>query len=207
MVSIDRSENNQIHEYNVTNVEKKSKRLIHRVGNRGREMRVRGLNKRYVQINRQIISKGHIEGEGLRRLNKNMDDAVFKIATNYPPVNSALFPVEDSLLLFDFDRKLIRYYQYNGEFSHQSSIQINLSADWTGRIHQDRDNNRYYLEFLHIQSTILIEIDPKTGKELRQIPIKNYRHIDHLKVIDNRIFFLHQPDFGNKLKQLLFIKI
>lgn len=204
---MDRSENNQIHEYNVTNAEKKSKRLIHRVGNRGREMRVRGLNRRYVQINRQIISKGHIEGRELRRLNKNMDDAVFKIATNYPPVYSALFPVEDSLLLFDFDRKLIRYYKYNGEFSHQSSIQINLSADWTGRIHQDRENNRYYLEFLHIQSTFLIEIDPKTGEELRQIPIKNYKHIDHLQVIDNRIFFLHQPDFGNKLKQLLYIRI
>ncbi|MCD6346332.1 MAG: hypothetical protein J7L96_02815 [Bacteroidales bacterium] len=204
---MDRSKNGQIHEYSVINVEKESKRKLHRIGSRQREIRVRGLNRRYVQANRQIISKGHIESGVLRMLNKNMDDAVFQKETNYPPVNSALFSVGDSLLLFDFDQKLICYYYYTGKLSFQCSIQINLSSDWTGRIHQDRDNNRYYLEFLHNQSTFLVEIDPQTGKELGQIPIKNYRHIDHLQVINSRIFFLHQPDFSNELKQLIYIGI
>ncbi|MEA1876379.1 MAG: carboxypeptidase-like regulatory domain-containing protein [Bacteroidota bacterium] len=207
MVSMYQSENGQFHEYNLVNVENKSKRILHRVGSRGREMRVKGLDRRHTQINRQIISKGHIESGELRILNKNMDNAVFQISTNYPPVNSSLFSVGDSLLLFDFDQKLIRYYHFNGECSYQSSIKVNLNADWTGRIHQDRENNRYYLEFLHIHSTYLVEIDPGSGEKLRQIPINNYRHIDHLKVINNRIFFLHQPDFGNELKQLVYINI
>ena len=33
---------------------------------------------------------------------------------------------------------------FNVECSYQSSIKVNLSADWTRRIHQDRKNSRQF---------------------------------------------------------------
>jgi len=82
---------------------------------------------------------------------------------------------------------------------------VKLNKDFTGRVHHDKISNRFFLEFVNVQLSYLIEIDPLTGEEIQTIPINKFKHIDHVSVYNNRIFFLHQPDFGDRGKKIYFL--
>ena len=127
--------------------------------------------------------------------------------TEYKPVYSTMIQLGDTALLFDFDNKYVNCFKLNSNLLWRTKIQIDLSKDFTGRVHHDKISNRFFLEFLNIQLSYLIEIDPKSGKELSRIPIKGYKHIDHISVYNNRIYFLYQPDFGDRGKKLYYINI
>jgi len=86
-------------------------------------------------------------------------------------------------------------------------MRVVFNNDWESRMHRDPVSGRFYLEFLNGQLSYLIELNPKTGDEVRKIPVPRYKHIDHINIVNDRIYFLHQPDIGDKGKKLYYIDI
>lgn len=167
-----------------------------------------------VNIDKQIrrehvgkINRGWISGGEMRRINTRIANLQLRVITEYRPVHSSFFQIGDTCLLFDFDKKLINCINSGGEILWTSELQVQLGSDWTGNVLYDEIAHRFYLEFLHIQLSYLLEIDPRKGEVLSRIPINKYKHIDHLSVLNNKIFFLHQMDFGDRGKKLYFVKM
>ena len=127
--------------------------------------------------------------------------------TQYKPIYTELFRVGDSLLLFDFAKLSIIRFSREGIQTGETPMRIVFNNDWERRMHCDAVTGRFYLEFLNGQLSYLIELDPQTGDEARKIPILNFKHIDHIRIINDRVFFLHQPDFGDKGKKLYYLDI
>lgn len=205
--TLKKSEKGQYHDYFIHDVESKEFDLIYRVGHVGDERIVSSLDR---QIRAQEVGKikrsfiGRIE---MRIINSRIASLHIRKFSEFRPVESAFIQMGDSSLLFDFDKKLINCIKSNGELKWTSNMQVPLRNDWTGNVHYDKIAQRFYLEFLHIQLSSLVEIDPLTGEALSQIPIKRFKHIDNITVLNNRIFFLHQPDFGDRGKKLYFVKM
>ncbi|MFH0760642.1 MAG: carboxypeptidase-like regulatory domain-containing protein [Bacteroidota bacterium] len=201
------SEKGQYHDYYLGNYETGQHEIFYRVGNDKNEQEVVDINDQLRQefiseINRSFIGSGE-----LRLMHARQAVLRNKINTDFRPVQSALLQLSDSALLFDFDLQKIYCLTISGKPLWTSTIQADLSKDFTGRIHHDKITNRFFLEFLNIQSSYLIEINPETGEALTNIPIRQYRHIDHISVNNNRVYFLFQPDFGDKGKKLFNINL
>jgi len=181
--------------------------IIYRVGDEKHEMIVEILDKRIQQEFIGKIRKSFISLQEMRERNERIVEMWHDIATFYKPVMSQLYHVGDSLLLFDFNNQSINCFDNYSNMRWRTRIIPDMSKDFTGRIHWDRITNRYFLEFLNIQLSYLIEIEPYSGSVLNTIPIHNFKHIDHISIHNNRIFFLHQPDFGDRGKKLYFLDI
>jgi len=123
------------------------------------------------------------------------------------PVYATVYEVRDSIFLFDFNNYSILKFNQDGSQIGETPMQIVFNRDWKNKMHKDPVTGRFFLEFLNGQSTYLIEIDPYTGVEIQKIPIREYKHIDHVSIVNSRVFFLHQPDFGNRGKKLFYIDI
>lgn len=201
------SEKGQYHDYYLGNYQTEQHVIFYRVGNDKNEQEVIGINEQLGQEFISEIDRSFI-GEGEMRL-MHARQAVLrnKINTDFRPVQSALLQISDSALLFDFELQTVYCLTLSGKLLWTSTIQADLSKDFTGRVHRDKTTNRFFLEFLNIQASYLIEIDPKTGKALSNIPIRQYRHIDHISVNNNRVYFLYQPDFGDKGKKLFYVNM
>ncbi len=201
------SEKGQYQDYYLGNYETEQHEIFYRVGNDQNEQEVIGINEQLRQsfiseVNRSFIGSGELRVmHGFQAALRN------KINTDFRPAQSALLQISDSALLFDFERQAIYCLSIAGKLLWASTIQADLSKDFTGRVHRDKTTNRFFLEFLNIQASYLIEIDPKTGKALSNIPIRQYRHIDHISVNNNRVYFLYQPDLGDKGKKLFYVNL
>ncbi len=203
----EKSQGGQYHDYYLGNFNTNQQEIFYRVGDEKQEL---GFISTHQQLRQEFItefSKSYFGGGELRAMHERQAKLLNKLNTDYRPVASALFQMEDSALLFDFKLQYINCIGTNSEFRWRTNIGIDLSKDFTGRIHRDKATNRFFLEFLNIQSTYLIEINPKTGQALAQIPIRQYRHIDHVNIDNNRIYFLYQADFGDKGKRLYYVNL
>ena len=204
---VEKSIKGQYHDYFISDSETGKHELFYRVGDHNNEGIVSGLDRQIRGEFMWNIKQGFIPGGALRAMHERLAKAMVKKSSEYKPVQSDFFQIGDSALLFDYYNNYINCFELNSQLLWRTEILIDLSKDFTGRVHHDKVSNRYFLEFLNVQSSYLIEIDPYTGKELSRIPILSYRHIEHISVHDNRVFFLHQPDFGDRSKKLYYVRI
>lgn len=201
------SKNGLHHDYYVHNFLLEDHVRFYRVGDISKEQQVKNMQE---QIKRQFVGKirnSFISEGAMRITNARIAMMQNEINTEYRSVNSTLINLGDTSLLFDFVMEEIICFRLSGEFLWKSQIMVDLAKEFTGRIHHDDVTNRYFLEFLHIQLSYLIEIDPKSGKEMDRIPIPKYKHIEQISIDNNRVFFLHQPDFGDRGKKLYYFHI
>ncbi|TSA36629.1 MAG: hypothetical protein D4R64_07135 [Porphyromonadaceae bacterium] len=110
-------------------------------------------------------------------------------------------------MLFDFAKFSIIRFSKDGTQTGETPMRVVFNNDWESRMHRDPVAGRFYLEFLNGQLSYLIELNSKTGDEVRKIPVPRYKHIDHINIVNDRIYFLHQPDIGDKGKKLYYIDI
>jgi hypothetical protein len=204
---VDKSPEGQYHDYYVCDSETNKQELFYRVGDEKRERAVINIDN---QVRGEFVGKikqGFISSAQMRIINARIAKLQNQINTDYRPIQSSMFQLEDSVLLFDFDYQAVHCYTINANLLWRTDIQVELNKDFTGRVHHDKISNRFFLEFVNIQLSYLIEIDPLTGEEIQTIPINKFKHIDHISIYDNRIFFLHQPDFGDRGKKIYFLDI
>ncbi len=206
-IYVSKSPQNQYHDYYVCDSETNKQELFYRVGDEKKERAVVNIDN---QVRREFVGKikqGFISIDQMRIINAKIARLQNQINTDYRPIQSEMFQLEDSVLLFDFDYKAVHCFTLSAELLWRTDIQIELGKDFTGRVHHDRISNRFFLEFINTQLSYLIEIDPKSGEELQTIPINKFKHIDHIRIYNNRVFFLHQPDFGDRGKKIYYLDI
>ncbi|MEA1875237.1 MAG: carboxypeptidase-like regulatory domain-containing protein [Bacteroidota bacterium] len=199
-----KSKNGQYHDYYINRFDDLTRHLLYRVGQVSNEYFAGSINRQLKAQHTSKINRGFINPKQLRIINNKISNLNFDIQTNYRPVSSALFDLGDSILIFDFFKQMVICHGNNGELLWDKQIKIDLSNNWTGRVHYDLINNRFFLEFNHIQATYLVEIDPHSGESIGRIHIDKYKHIDHIQIHNNRLFFLHQKDIGNRGKRILY---
>lgn len=204
---LQKSTNGQYHDYFIVNSQNKNQELLYRVGEWRNEVIVENTNRQHKGLELSKIKKSYIEGAGMRQINSRLQRYLYSVFIEYPPVNSGMIQTGDSLLLFDYGFREIHCFKTNGDLLWASKLNVDLRKDFTGNIHYDEVSGRFFLEFLNIQLTYLIEINPLKGVTIRTIPILKYKHIDHLRIRNNQIFFLHQPDFGDRGKKIYYLDI
>ncbi|MCX6227214.1 MAG: carboxypeptidase-like regulatory domain-containing protein [Bacteroidia bacterium] len=196
------SPNKQYKNYFLIKTGAEEAEIFYHAGNTQKEREVGQLNRSItMQFRRVVLTNNPDE---LRAIYATAFDMAFQQYVGYKPLYTKLYQPGDSLLIFDFVKFSIFSFSKNGKPTGETLMSIVFDNDWKKRMHRDPVTGRYYLEFLHGQLTYLIEIDPKTGDEVRKIPIPGYKHIDHINITNNRIYFLHQPDFGDKGKKLYY---
>ena len=206
-IHVEKSKKGQHHDYIINESKSGKKELLYRVGDTKNEEIVTGLDR---QIRGEFlwnIKQGFISSEALRAMHERLALKMNKKNVDFRPVNSEMIQLGDTALLFDFYNNYINCFELNGNLVWRTKIKVDLKKRFTGRVHFDKISGRCFLEFLDIQTSYLIEIDPRTGKELNTIPIQKFKHIDHISVYNSKIFFLHQPDFGEKGKKLFYINL
>jgi hypothetical protein len=200
----------QFNEYYLISEPANETKRLYSVGNRVKEEKEQ-INQYISKECRKTILNSFMTALQVKETNDRL--FTFELGNRYEgmvankPVYSTLYQVDDSLLLFDFSTYSIVKFTLDGKIAGEIPMHIVFNDDWENRMHRDPVTGRFYLEFLNGQSTYLIEIDPGTGKEVRKIPIRNYKHIDHVSVNNNRVFFLYQPDFGDRGKKLYYYDI
>ena len=175
---------------------------IYQAGNIGKESGLMAVNQRVSYAFREVMKTNNPDYLGL--MYRMAFTGIHEKQINYKPVHADLFPAGDSLLLFDFTAGTVIRFSEKVDKCWKLQMQIAFNKDWVHRMHHDTVTDRYYLEFASGPYTYLIEIDPVSGTEVRKIPIPTYNHIDHIQVINNRVWFLHQPDFGDRGKKLYY---
>ena len=176
---------------------------IYQAGNVGKEAGLKAVNQQIKSAFQGVVTTNDV----------GVLEAMYRMAfagirdkqMNYRTVHTDIFQDGDSLLLFDFTAGSIIKFSPRVDKYWKYPIQVAFNKDWVHRLHRDAVTNRYYLEFANGTYSYLIEIDPGTGTEVRKIPIPTYNHVDHIQVNDNRIWFLHQPDFGDRGKKLFYL--
>ena len=194
-------------DYYTYSIDNQNNRLFYRVGDHGNEIGYTNLDG---QIRSQVvgkIKKGDFKRGEMRPINDRISRQMFQRHDEYKPVNSEIFQLIDNVLLFDFEYQEVHLFTINADLLWSTQLQVELNNDFTGRVHHDKITNKFFLEFLNVRLSYLIEIDPLTGEEIQTIPIQKLKHIDHISVYNNRIFFLHQPDFGDRGKKIYFLDI
>lgn len=178
---------------------------IYQAGNTGKESGLVAVNQRISHAFREVVKTN--DPGCLEAMYRMAFTGVHEKLINYKPVHAEMYSAGDSLLLFDFTAGRIVRFSEKVDKCWNLSMQIAFNKDWQHRMHHDQVTNRFYLEFANGTFSYLIEIDPVTGTELRKIPVPTYNHIDHIQVNNNRIWFLHQPDFGERGKKLYYLDL
>lgn len=206
-ISLQKSNNGQYHDYYLGDTKDGQQGLLYRVGEWRKEAEADNIKRQYKNTELYKIQKGYIDPGEMRRLNSRLQKYLYSVFVDYPPVKSDMLQIADSVLLFDYNFKEILCFRTDGELKWSSKINADLNSDFQGKVHHDKISGRYFLEFLNVQLSYLIEINPLTGNKIRTIPILKYKHIDHINIYSNRIFFLHQPDFGHRGKKIYYLDI
>lgn len=176
--------------------------LFYHAGDKQKDQQLGQLNRSIKMQFQQVVLTNN--ADELRAIYNAAFGLVFQQQTGYKPLYTALFQLGDSLVIFDFQKFSISSFTRDGKQTGETPMRVVFNHDWKSRMHRDPVTGKFYLEFLHGQLTYLIEIDPVTGDEVRKIPITAYKHIDHIRINNNRVYFLHQPDFGDKAKKVYY---
>ncbi|MCX6227215.1 MAG: carboxypeptidase-like regulatory domain-containing protein [Bacteroidia bacterium] len=199
--------NKQYVNYFMVREQSRESELMYHAGETRNEQEYRQLNQSIKQEFLSKITRSFIPPDEMRAIFLRILGAEANKAQNYKPVYTELFMVGDSMLLFDFVILSIVRFSKDGVQTGETPMRIVFDNDWERRMQRDPSTGRFYLEFLHGQLTYLIEIDPVTGDEVKKVPILKFRHVDHIRIINGRIYFLYQPDVGDKGKKLYYFDI
>ena len=82
-----------------------------------------------------------------------------------------------------------------------------LNGNYFKDIHKDAATGKIYLEYPQGPFTHFIEINPETGLEIRRFMVTDFRHIEKCEFLNDRLYFLYQPDTGKRIKKIYSIWI
>lgn len=142
----------------------------------------------------KLLAKG--DDESRRRatqlsfLRKMLDKLCFK------DINAELFENDSSLLIFDFNKRVIRYYTHNGE--ETTSIPILFLKDQEQNhkysIIQDNSNYQFYLLLTEGHKSVLTKINTFTGNITGPSVTLEKKIVENVKVKNGKVFYLHKSD-------------
>ncbi|MFA5816094.1 MAG: hypothetical protein WC865_10780 [Bacteroidales bacterium] len=72
-------------------------------------------------------------------------------------------------------------------------------------VHKDAATGRIYLEYPQGLFTHFIEINAESGQEIRRFMVWDFKHIKKCRFLNDRLYFLYQPDMGKRIKKVFSI--
>ena len=87
------------------------------------------------------------------------------------------------------------------------SVWVTCGIRYYQHVHLDSGTGKVYLEFPQGPFTHFIEIDPSTGQDIRRFMVREFRHIEKCEFLNDRLYFLYQPDVGTRIKKVYSIWI
>ncbi|MFC2118062.1 carboxypeptidase-like regulatory domain-containing protein [Bacteroidota bacterium] len=169
--------------------------LMSEVGDRNMEAKVKSIRK--------------ILAEAYRNDNRDLYFKLeFELLAWYKPVYSYMTNYNDSVILINFFKERIEYFNKNGIFEREVPISFHLDDDWEKYIIKDEINQKIYNVYKEKNFHLYLkEIDVQTGKPVRTIHIPDLQHIEKLQVHNNTVYFLYQPLSAEVRKKLYTMKI
>jgi hypothetical protein len=141
------------------------------------------------------------------RLFQSYFKAEFGAIINYPPVYSQMFRFKGKQLIFNREGKSIAWLDDSGKINQEITFMSELNGKPFSLVLYDAKTQRFYLQFDDDPFTEFIEIDPFTGQHIRTISAGSFRHMNQCCFNDGRLFFLYQPEIGNRLRKVYSISI
>ncbi len=131
----------------------------------------------------------------------------FTLMTDFRPVFTKMITRDKDQLIFDREAATIYWLDKKGEITREVGMNNKLNGIYFQDVHVDSVTGRIYLEFPQGAFTHFIELNPATGQEIRRFMVSEYRHIEKCEFLNDRLYFLYQPDVGTRIKKVFSIWI
>jgi hypothetical protein len=118
-----------------------------------------------------------------------------------------MIPFGKYQLIFDREAATIFWLDENGGITREAGMITELNGIHYQDVHLDIGTRKIYLEYPQGPYTCFIEINPETGQEIRRFMVRDFRHIEKCRFLNGRLYFLHQPDTGLRIKKVYSIWI
>lgn len=170
-------------------------KLLKIVGEKNRDNRVKA-------INRALTEAHKIRNDPV------IIELTFQKLTQFQPVYSYIFSIEDSICLFDFWKGSIDFYNHNGFLISHIPIDYHKDKDWQKNLIIDEITSTVYNCFENKNLKLYLkEINLQTGKPVKTIIIPDLKNIENIQVRDNIVYFLYQPIVGYVRKKLYTMRL
>ena len=130
-----------------------------------------------------------------------------QFATEFRSVLTKMIPYGNNQLIFDREAATIFWLDKKGEVIKEVGMITKLKGIFYQDAHLDTGTGRIYLEYPQGTFTHFIEINPETGQEVRRFMVTEFKHIERCEFLDDRLYFLYQPDSGKRMKKVITIRI
>lgn len=134
-------------------------------------------------------------------------DTQFKLQTDYHPVFSKMLSNGKQQLIIDREAATIFHIDENGRIVSEAGIDNKMNNIYFRDVHLDAGTGRIYIEYPQGVFTHFIEINPENGQEIRRFMVREFRHIEKCKFLNDRLYFLYQTDTGQRIKKIYSISI
>ena len=192
--------------------------LIYSTGSLMKERQAASLNKTWTQQGQVPVTLYPPEkcyGECLEEWLKSVYEPAyhsyfsshFKLLTDFHPVFTKMISFGTNLWIFDREGATIFNLNQKGEIIGEVGMNNKLNGMHYQDIRLDKVTGKIYLEFPQGPFTHFIEINPATGQEIRRFMVSGFHHIEKCEFLNNRLYFLYQPDVGMRIKKLYSIWI
>ncbi len=131
----------------------------------------------------------------------------FRLMTEFHPVFTKMITLGKDQLIFDREAATIYLLDQKGEIIREVGMNNKLNGHYYEDVHVDSGTGKIYLEFPQGPFTHFLEIDPATGQEIRRFMASGFRHIEKCEFLNDRLYFLFQPDVGLRIKKVYSIWI
>ena len=131
----------------------------------------------------------------------------FKLLTDFHPVFTKMISFGKNQWIFDREAATIFNLNQKGEIIGEVGMNNKLNGMHYQDVRLDKVTGKIYLEFPQGPFTHFIEINPATGQEIRRFMVSGFHHIEKCEFLNNRLYFLYQPDVGMRIKKLYSIWI
>ncbi|MCX6223638.1 MAG: hypothetical protein NTV01_02600 [Bacteroidia bacterium] len=131
----------------------------------------------------------------------------FTLLTDFHPVFTKMISLGKNQMIFDREAATIFWLDKRGEVIREVGINNKLNGMYFQDVHLDNGTGRIYLEYPQGPFTHFVEVNPETGQEIRRFMVTGYKHIEKCEFLNDRLYFLYQPDFGKRIKKVFSISI
>lgn len=140
----------------------------------------------------EALAEGTYEGYKRARqfhyLRVLMDNLCFK------DINAELFEKDDSLLVFDFDKRLIRFFLYDGSEAKTLPMAFFKNAIQSCVVVQDNKTKEFYLWSTNKQTNRLTKIDLSTGDVAATTVELENPFIENVKITGGRTCYIWKKE-------------
>jgi hypothetical protein len=131
----------------------------------------------------------------------------FQLKTNFPIVFTKMISYKGSYLIFDREAASISFMDKNGMIFKEIGMDTKMNGIKYKDVHFDTRTGKIFIEYPQGPYTYFVEITPESGQEIRRFMIRDYRYIEKCTFLNNRLYFLYQPETGLRIKKLFSIWI